>query len=504
VPKFAYQPKVSKAPYLKAMLLAGLTGFSLLAKPVEPNNNREVHAELLFQKKNYLGAWLWLKDADSPTLRGHLLVAESLFRLGRFKEAQAHYAKLLQLSDESDKPSIYKRIFDSKLRAGDLQGAIAAYNEYKKQYEEVPALMHYALGKALFDAGERDRASKILLLVARGELYIRARYLIATIGIDSRPAEASINLYKEIEGLPTLCVEDHSIKPMAILAQARLYHDKKRDDLALKTYERVPLVGPMGETATIEQVRILIARAERALYREGAYAKASEEARLNSEREAIAKALSVIERYRKVSEIDWRKPELHTLMAFIFVKNRRYNEARLAYAELIDHYRALYRSLVDTKAENAQVWPAFLLKTPAPNKLANAALPDELLKTIPEVRTILHLKREIEEREQRLELFLEHAEVLAGTSELELAKANQESLVKGYEALVKIAQNNINKKSALLINTTLAEAEYRRGELSRLEMGDLKKQLDVNREFQSKKIDNFEKDLSKLDQGGSL
>jgi tetratricopeptide (TPR) repeat protein len=407
----------------------------------------------------------------------------------------------------SEGARISARIFDATLRTGNLKDAISRYETYRKQYKNLPLSMHYALGKALFDAGLVGKASNLLRLIPKGnELYIRARYLMATSGIDKRSAKESIKLYKLIEDSPAVSVEDHALKQMAILAQARIYLDANRDDLAAKTYERVLLTGPVGETATIEVVRTLISRAEQALYNEGKFARLSEPRRKRVEALAIQRAMAAIDRYRKVTEIDWRKPELHTLMSFLLVKSGRYDEARLAYAELIEHYRPIYQRLMETEAENASVWPYFKLdfEDRPSKKPLMADVPEALLKDIPELSVVVRLKHRIEESGRRLSLLLEGSASLLDNQNLELAKANHKTIVKEYESLVKSEQNNINKISAEVINKTLAEAEYRRAELALLEMRDLKKQLDVAREFQTKKITDFEDELPELNQGGSL
>lgn len=500
--RFAYQWKLPKV-----LVVLGMAGSCAHAEALN-GNNINVHAEVLFRKADYGHVALLLKNRQGLKDLELFILGESLFRLGRFNEAQARYQELLPSANAELKQKLLARIYEITLTKGDLKGAITQFNEYKNLYKKTPPNMSYSLGKALYDADYKHQAINVLSVIPKGnEFYIRAQYLIATLTIDIGPLKKSLELYGALEKEAPISVEDYPIRDMAILAQARIYGDAQREDLAAAAYERVPLNGAYGEIATIELLKTLIMRGEMALNKEGKYAKLSEATRQRVTREAFGRALKAVERYRKVSEIDWQKPELHALMSLLYTKSQRYDEGRVAYQKLIEHYRPIYQNLLATKDE-AQPWPIFTLnfEHPAmPVKSLFGGVPDDLLKPIAEIHKLLSLKSTIEEKRGHLNKLLAQREFNSfDNSELDRAKNNQEAIERGYENLVKNHQKNINLLVAQAINEVLAEAEYRRAELALSEMRDLKIQFEANRDFQTKKNNDFDKDLLELDKGGSL
>lgn len=497
--RYVYQWKIPKV-----LIFLGIAGPCAHAQALGGKNSLEVQAEVLFTRANYGYVASLLENRQELKETQRFILAESLFRLGRLKEAQASYQGLLSSADEALKQKVHARLFQIVLIEDDVKGAINLFNDYKKLYKKTPPMMNYALGKALYDKNYKDQALIVLNLVPKGnEFYIRAQYLIATLTIDKGSLKKSIELYGAIEKEKPISVEDYSIRDMAILAQARIYGDAGREDLAAAAYERVPLTGAYGDSATVELLKTLIMRGEMAFNAEGKYAKLSEATRQRITREAFGRASRAVERYRKNSKIDWQKPELHALMALLYVKSQRYDEGRVAYKELIEHYRPIYENLVETK-DNETPWPIFALNFEQPGvpmKSLFSGVPDRLLKPIDEIQNLLSLKSSIEEKRRHLNKLLASG---FDNSELEKAKNNQLIIEKKYENLVKARQKNINLLVAQGINEVIAQAEFRRAELAQSEMRDLKIQLEANRNFQTKKNNDFDKDLLELDKGGSL
>ncbi len=486
--------------------LIALLVVSLSAPLLSESVANEAHARVMFRRANFLGAVLALGN-EPATVEGRWILAESLFRLHRYDEAKARFEQVLTESKDSiEQRKLYIRLFDCALRSGNLPQAIASYEVFKKRYQKAPAIMSYGLGKALFDADYDKRALSLLRSVPKdNEFFMRSRYLLAVMDLDTRPAKASLKLFSQIEKMIPLSVEDYSVRELAILAQARLYVDADREELAQAAYERVLLNGPYGETATIELTRVFIAKAESAAYKEGSFAKVSAYSRELSERSAINKALQVIERYRAVKEIDWNQPELHTLMAFLLVKSGRYQEARLAYAELIDHYRPIYQQLLGGAGNQAnKIWPCFALDF-SEDYLVDG-VPVELFKNIVNFGEVIKLKERLQDSGRRLkelELKARQWKLSESMTRLAIVRASHQEQVKAYEDMIIFSQEKIRSRAAEVINQTMAEAEYKRAELALLEMQDLKKQLDAAQNFQTKKIENFEETLKENDKGGS-
>lgn len=465
------------------------------------------HARTYFRRHDYRTALLALqnKSLDLPAL---WIAGESLFRLGRYSEAQTYFERIVKESaDPVEKRKAHIRLFDVEIYAKDIQAAINRYVAFGKQYRTTPARMRYALGKALFDLGYFDRAEKVLRGIPKtSEFFIRARYIIATLGLDKKTPQASAKIFRQIESLKPISVEDYAVHQLAILAQARIYADANREDLAQKAYERVSITGPFGEVALSELIRMMLIRAELASAGEGRFKRTSQARRQFIETEAINAALAALMRYRKAHEIDWRKPELLTLMATLFGKAKRYEEAQLAYKELIDHYRPIQSALL--AKENAdRVWYYFALdfNRDKPNNYSMlAGVPDFLLKNIPQIKKILQVRDGIEATEKALRDLESRAVALKLSKELLVkARTDQNAIINAYQRMVIKQQQKIAQQAAVIINDSLAEAEFMRGKLALLEINDLQKQKAALQDFQSDKIEMFEDSLKKLDEGGS-
>lgn len=468
------------------------------------------HARTHFRRHQYRLALQWLPEdlADRDAL---WIKAESHFRLKQYKEAGAFFEQLYAESQDTlEKRKAAVRLFDVAISSNDTQDAINRYVAFGKEFKRTPAQMRYVLGKVLYDAGYNDRAEKILRGVTKGsEYYIRARYIVASIGLDKRKAAASAKFFKLIEDAKPVSVEDASVHQLAILAQGRIYVQSGREDLAEKAYMRVSLSSPFGETATIEWARAMIERAERARTGEGRFQKMSPYRRSLVEAAAVESAQRAIARYRDVAEIDWRKPELLTVMASVFVESRRYDEARLAYEELINHFRPIQERLADTTTEYGML-PYFALDF-ARSRSSRSSLslvvgvPESMVHEMKDIKDILAVRRRIEEAEENLRVLEDRAAELSQKSidQVHGQRMTQEAIVIAYNQMVMNKQKKISARIATMLNDTIAEAEFKRAELVISEMRDLKTQQKAITDYQSEKIDRFEKTLQEIDSGGS-
>ena len=468
------------------------------------------HARVHFRRHEYRDALLFLGDKidDREAL---FIAAESNYRLGKYSEATRFFERIVDVTtDPIERRKALIRLFDIDIKTKDTQSAISRYVAFGKEYKKPTVHMHYSLGKALFDMGYFERSESILRRVPKGnEFSMRARYLVATMSLDKNKSSDVVKLFNQIEMLKPVSVEDYSVRELAILAQGRIYAEAKKEDLASSAYARVGMAGEFGETATIETIRTMLVRAEEARLQQGRFKKSSAFRRRLIESAAIAKALESITRYRKVHEIDWRSPELLTLMARLLVEAKRYSDARIAYQELIDHYRAIYTSLAAKNAER-EVWPFFALdfERDLGKSRTVAMIPGvaaHLVKDVPDVKDILLLRDNVEADELKLRKLEERATNFAVRDDAILAaRAKQTAIINSYNAMVVKKQNRFKEVIADQINRSLAEAEFRRAELVVIEMGDLKKQQGAVHDFQGQKIDEIESSLKKLDEGDAL
>ncbi len=476
-------------------ILLSFLGTHLYAQSPAP---KAEFAQILFNQRDYLRAIIYLENKASLSANETTLLAESLYASGRLKEALSYFEKLLGSEQRPAKQrEIEQRIFVIYVKMNDFGKVKTSFEAYRDKYNEASPLMNYAMGKMLFDRGNYEASQNILKLIPKkNEFFMRARYLIAVSRIDNLSLKESIELYKEIEKAPIISVEDYSVQQMAILSQARLYSDGKREDLAADVYERADVSGPMGERASAELIKTLLTRADMAQNGEGKFEKLSLSQRIDIEQQAISRAARALERYRKVAEVTVEKPELYAMMALLYAKSKRYDEARISYATFIGHYRTLYEQLLK-EDQNTLLWPYFKINSTASSPIKGVPL--SLFQSSPEFGEALYLKKHIED----------NAAVLERISELDKKRAaslriEHQNNVRIYEEFVLSAQKAIKKSLASLINDkVLADAEFKRAELALAEMQDLQKQIDVTRQFQSKTITQFERELPELE-GGPL
>jgi tetratricopeptide (TPR) repeat protein len=468
-----------------------------------------VHARTYFRRHEYRIALLFL-EGKTLGIDGSFIAGESLFRLGKYNEAKVHFENILKESkDPIERRKAFIRIFDITLNLNETQNAIDQYVAFGKQFKRPTARMRYGLGMALYHIGYFDRAVKVLQGIPKGsEFFIRARYILAALGLEKRKPQASAKLFNQIEKLKPVSVEDYTVHQMAILAQLRIYIDLNQSKLAEQTLSRISSAGEVFETATKEFIRAMLNRATMARWGVGPFKKASSFHRDTVETQALELASHAIERYRRSHEIDWRKPELLTLMTSLYVVARRYDEARLAYDELSDHYRPIEAAL-RSKENNEEVWYYFSLdfnRKGQPHRYSMiAGVPDSLIRDIPQRNEILRLRDEIEKNEKTLRELEASTRLLniSENKELVAARARQDGIVNAYEKMVVNKQRKIGEQVANIVNKSLAEADFKRAELVLTEMRDLKKWHATVSDFQSEKIELFEENVKKLDEGGS-
>ena len=476
----------------------------------EPLSPTLVYARTLFRRKDFMGAML-VAGGEKDSRDATWITAESLYRLRRFAEAQQVFASLSENpKDPVEARKIAVRLFDCAVSLSDVQAAVDYYLIYKNKYKRPAAIMSYALGKKLFDIGEDKRAAGILAAVPKGsDFYMRARYLIAAMGIATRQAKASVKLFSDIEKLTPISVEDYSVKQMAILAQGRIFAGKGHLELAEKAYDRVLKSSEFGVRATLELARAYLAQADLAYFGEGEFNKIVPIVRADLEAVSVKKASEAIERYRKVSEIDWRKPELLGVMAYAFVRERRYDEARIAYEELIGHYRPLVERLADEPQE--KVWPVFEVdKNRDPEHDYHDSIifgvPNAFFASIEEVSKLRSLRARIEHSARNLEaleLQARRFDLQGMDAPLQEARTGQSALEDAFKASALELQKHIAAQVAKKINEAIAEADFRRGELAWFEMQDRKKEIDVVQKFQLRSLEEFDKNVKKMDGEGS-
>jgi hypothetical protein len=455
-------------------------------------------ARMFFDKKNYSATLLLLAN-EKPTLDSLWLMAESYFRLKQWSDAKPLFEKIIStVKNKKEKQKAAVRIFDILLNQHDLDNSISYYVLLKKDYGNLNGRINYAMGKALYDAQYIDHAKKILSNIKKGDdFYARARYILASMELGHKDKKASIKDYNLIEKLKVVDTVDLAVKEMAILAQARLWADMGNLELARKAYERVSRE-PFVDVAVDELIRALLAKAEEAKYGLGEFAKMPARFRNQVENDILAKALDVVEAYRKKREITAKKTELETLMAQLMVETGRYDDARVLLAELSQYYTAMKEELTS----RSSIWPMFSLDADKHSK--NYLIIDELLEYNKDAKRIKEMRDQITESRKLLnELASKTQFILPQNSVLINAKSKQAYLEQSYNQMVINEQEELAKILLKQMAERIAKADFWRAYLVQREMDDNKKQIDAVVGFQEEANNNFEQQFQNIDKGST-
>lgn len=482
--------------------LALLMGFgstevaSKTSEPLEELSGSLSSARTYFRRHEYRKALSSLTAPDDD--QSLLISAESYFRLGEYAQSKKYFEEFqAQSTDPLDKKKVAIRLFDVELLAGNIDSALKSYEVYQERYQ-VPARMAYALGKALFDRKDFEKAKDVLDGIGKDNEYsLRASYILSALEIGLKDPRELLKMFNEIENALVISVEDHAVHDLAILAQARILVDMGREDLAESVYSRVSTKSGYFAEATYELASAWVSLAERAQAGLGSFKDQSDFSRQLTYEKALDSALAAVKRFQKLYQVDWRMPKLSALMADLLVKSKRYEEAKVAYDKLFEHYDA-----VREKLKTDELWSTLSLSSDTPG-LIFEDVPAEIMSSN-EAKDLFLLRTRLLDSQESIKR-LEELSKINGINSPALKKAwsLQKSLEESYRLLALEKQKGLSEKLIARLNRELTEAEFKRAQMVLAQNRDIEKQLRVVEEYQAKKTRLFESSLKAIDKSGA-
>jgi hypothetical protein len=396
------------------------------------------HTRIIYGNAHYAETLQILKGHES--IEALWLKAESLFRLGKFKEALIIYDILIK-KDKKQAQKSYLRILESHIQLANITDLSKLYENYKNTYKYIPDNINYALGKLFFDRGYEKKAHEILSIINNKSIFgMRALYILGALTNEAQHFEL-------IAQSAPQCVEDYTIKAMALMALARLKAFERDYEEARVAYERVPLESAYGAQAAAELIELMIFWAESL---EPQYPFLAQK--------ALRYAEEALGRYRTFKEPDVSDNALYLQMGRLLAKTKRYDDGRALFTRLENYYNNINNNLVNNF---------------------------EVLKNIKE--EIFKLQ----EKTRKLDKLLD-------TNLYKKITENEKIVRAYYDELLLLMQPRMER----VIKDLLARMSYERAELLRLQLEDINTKMQAVGRFKSEKIMNFEKNINTI--GSSL
>lgn len=474
-------------------------------KPILNIDGPSSRARIFFRKHQYEDSLKALEGVPEIFGDNQWIMAENYFRLGKYKEAKKQYEILRQnVKSILDKRKVEIRLFDIAINDKNLQEAIDQFVLIKKQFKRVPDRLIYALGKALFDAEIYEKSSSLLKGIKNGtEFSMRAKYLLATLDLKNNKKKTALLAFKTIQKMKSISVEDYAVLELAKLAEARIYNQEKRYELAKNAYEKVLFNSSYNDIATVELVLMLLGQATDAKNAFGPYKKLKVSSRIEIENKAILEVAKAYEKYNLPSNLSSQKLDIINKLGLAYAYNKRYIEARKVYDDIINFYKNLIKDL-EIESNKELIWDIFSLDN-YKNLIKKSPIYESIYAKIEEVKTIDSIRQKIKDDDEKL---LEINELISESNkadameDLNTQKIKQEKLKELYNKVVLKTQKEIKRKMVILINNSIAQAEYNRAKIPIMEIDEIKKQLDTVRTYQTKELQLFEKNLQKMENGG--
>jgi len=469
------------------------------------------HARVWFRKHEYRRAILAL-EGKRESLDAKWLMAESLFRLHLSGQAALIFKEIYrETTDKLDKIKAALRLLEIAILSKDVRDALGRFRTIEKEWKSVPGRLSYALGKTLYDLTRFSDAQEVFNKVNAGdEYFMRARYIMATMQLGKVDIKTSLQSFNQIEKTTPVATEDYWVHELAILAQGRILSDLGEMALARDAYLRVPVEGAFGAVAYAELLGGLLFQSDQARLGLGRFKDMAPEKREALAKSSLESAGEAIFRYRKKKDVTIETPELFLAMAETMVKDRRYDDARLAYDKLIHHFRPIRASLLSAVGSQ-ELWPYFAVDYRRDERKTSSSLelfqglPWSLVRELSLVSPIITMRDRIEESGKKL-MALERDARIIGVSpdalSLTKMRAAQIENEQNYRTMALSVQKELSAKVASILASFLSQAEFNRAELVSLQMRDLAKQRQTIHDFTTRNIDVFDEQLKALDAGG--
>lgn len=271
-------------------------------------------------------------------------LAESLYKLGNLRTAEANYRIIVDDADHPFHDDAVRRLLELYVQLDDSAAFEQLYNaEILSGKVEPSDLITYAIGKAFYHKGELGPAKSNLGDVPADSPYFRkARYILGTIMVVQGNLETSAQVFRSIVELSVETIDDRRVLDLSLLALGRIYMELGLYEEAGSFYGRISSDSEYLADKLYEEVWTFIKQKEeiRLLRAQKGEDATAEEKALMEGREAalVQQALRGIDIFLLAYPEHEYTAKLKLLQGHLHIQAVQYNSAMRSYENVITEY----------------------------------------------------------------------------------------------------------------------------------------------------------------------
>jgi len=264
-------------------------------------------------------------------------LAEALFNLGNLTTARFYYEQLLATDGHIFGENALLRLIEIASRLRDDEAIKRYYRIYQQNPRgATPSTVLYAIGRSSFLAKKDDDARDALVQIQAGDRFsMRAKYLLAAIDVRAGKLDEALASYTDIvANMPSVAAEDDEVRELAHLARGRLHYEQGLLTEAVDAYQYIQIDSNYLSTMLFEVIWTYVRRGNEHMKDEKVSVRERRK-KLEAEYDLALERLRYLRYLEAGSDLE---PDIAILMGNIQIQRGDYDEAELAFKDVLDVY----------------------------------------------------------------------------------------------------------------------------------------------------------------------
>ena len=271
-------------------------------------------------------------------------LAESLYKLGNLRTAEANYRVILDASVHPFRDDAVRRLLELYVILGDEAAFDKLYLEEISSGRVVASdSINYAIGKAFFRKKNFNEAKTNLAKVEESSPWFRkAKYIIAASLVAEEDFDAAIPIFKDLLTLSIETQDDRTILDLSLLALGRIYLETRDYAQASNMYGQIGADSQYLSDKLFEEIWTYIKQMDEV--REIRKDNKKELTQLDlellfaRERELVQQALRGIDLFLLAFSEHRYAPKLKLMQGHLHIQAVEYDDAMASYELVINEY----------------------------------------------------------------------------------------------------------------------------------------------------------------------